>query len=64
MEKETKLQKIIRRAGRFSKLETAIEYHNRANKTAIIHGDDGYYWIVTLGEAELLHKNGYEYAPY
>lgn len=41
--------------------QNAREFSNRTNKaSAIVLGDDGKYWVVTLAEMERLLKAGYE----
>ena len=44
-------------------LRIAKSFIKRTEKpTAIIMGDDGMYWVVTLAEMERLTKAGYELA--
>jgi hypothetical protein len=46
---------------KFSKESTAKSFSSRTIKaSAIILGDDGKYWVVTLAEMERLLKAGYE----
>mgnify|MGYP001002067215 CR=1 FL=1 len=61
--KRTKLEGIIRNASRFKNLHLAKSYAERTIKASgILLGDDGRYWVLPLGQAELLHRHGYEYA--
>lgn len=61
--KETRIEEIIRRAGKFTNLRLARNYANRSIKSSgILMGDDGRFWVLPLGQAELLHRHGYEYA--
>ena len=61
--KMKRLEKIIKYARRSSKLETAKRIASRFIKPAVVVlGDDGYYWIVTIGEAQALERAGYEIA--
>mgnify|MGYP000846364415 FL=1 len=47
--------------GKFIDEQNAREFSNRTKKaSAIILGDDGKYWVVTLAEMEHLLKVGYE----
>lgn len=47
--------------GKFIEERNAREFSNRTNKaSAIILGDDGKYWVVTLAEMERLLRAGYE----
>ncbi|GIW48992.1 MAG: hypothetical protein KatS3mg079_468 [Caloramator sp.] len=64
MASEKRVEEIIRRATRFTNLKNAWDYTYRALKPmTVMHGDDGYYWIVTLGESTILQRLGYEIAP-
>lgn len=64
MASEQRVEEIIRRATRFTNLKNAWDYTYRALKPmTVMHGDDGFYWIVTLGESTVLQKVGYEIAP-
>ena len=48
---------------RFSNFTNAKDFANRATKSmAILLGDDGKYWVVSLGLGEELVKSGYELA--
>lgn len=48
---------------RYKHLGTAIDVSCRAKKAmAVIMGDHNFFWVVTLADAEKLHKAGYEYA--
>lgn len=58
-----KTEKIIKFAAKFKSLKYAQGYANKGRANDIVHGDDGRYWVVTMGEAEYLVKLGYERAP-
>jgi len=46
--------------GKFQKLGTARNFSNRTTKaSAIVLGDDGRFWVVTLAEMTRLEKAGY-----
>ncbi|MCP3943210.1 MAG: hypothetical protein GY710_17220 [Desulfobacteraceae bacterium] len=50
--------------GKFIDRILAEQYSNRTRKmSAIILGDDGRYWVVTLANMERLLRAGYELAP-
>lgn len=47
--------------GKFNNEQTAQNFSHRTIKaSAIILGDDGKYWVVTLAQMERLLKAGYE----
>lgn len=49
--------------GKFNRYATAKSFSNRTNMmSAIIMGDDGKYWVVTLARMETLLRTGYEIA--
>ena len=49
--------------GKFSKLSSANGYSAKTKKpSAVILGDDGTFWVVTLGRMESLLLAGYELA--
>ena len=49
---------------KFNSLSLARSFSNRTKKaSAIILGDDGKFWVVTLAEMERLLAQGYELAP-
>jgi hypothetical protein len=51
--------------GKFSKLGIARQFSNHTIKiSAIILGDDGLFWVVSLANMESLLKEGYELANY
>ena len=47
--------------GKFSKLGTAISFSSRTKKmSAVVHGDDGKFWVVSMAKLDELTKAGYE----
>ncbi len=61
--KNARIEGIIRRASRFKHLHLARSYAARTIKSSgILLGDDDRYWVLPLGQVELLHRHGYEYA--
>ena len=47
--------------GKFNSLSLAQSFSNRTDKmSAIVMGDDGKYWVVTLAKMEELINAGYE----
>ena len=56
-----KLQMAIKQAGRYKHLGTAKNAAvNYLKRSAIIMGDDGYYWVLEAGVAFTLANLGYE----
>lgn len=48
---------------KFNTLGYARSFANRAHKPmAVLLGDDGLFWVVTLGKAAALLRQGYELA--
>lgn len=62
MDKRTKrLESIIRYARRCNSLEAARSIAKRFIKPAVVvKRNDGYFWIVTMGEGGALERAGYE----
>ena len=64
--KETKLEKTIRRAFRFQNLNYAKNFAYRTKKMVVMLGenknDQEEYLVVTMAEASLLEKNGFQWA--
>lgn len=48
---------------RFSTNEIAASFARRGKGNMIVMGDDGYFWVVTMAEAQRLVSAGYELAP-
>ena len=58
-----KLEMIIKGAFRFQDYSLARSFAARTIKASgIILGDDGRFWVLPLGQAEYLHRRGYQYA--
>lgn len=56
-----RLESIIKYARRCNSLEAARSIAKRFIKPAVVvMGDDGYFWIVTMGEGQVLERVGYE----
>lgn len=47
---------------KFSSRALAFSFANRGKGLAVILGDDGKYWVVTMRKAAELEKQGYEWA--
>lgn len=48
---------------RWSTLGLAQAFADRCIKAhAVMLGDDGYFWVVSLGDAERLARQGYQWA--
>ena len=48
---------------KFSSLAIANQFVNQAIKSmAVMMGDDGKFWVVTMADAQRLEKAGYEWA--
>ncbi len=47
--------------GKFNSEQLAKSFSNRTNKmSVIVLGDDGKYWVVTMGYGRKLYNQGYE----
>ena len=57
---EKRLMEIIKNARRVNTEGSARSLASRIKSGTIVLGDDGYYWIVTAGEASILRKDHYE----
>lgn len=56
------IEQVLKRAYRFNHMGTAISFSSRtAFGSAVLHGDDGKYWVCTMADAEWLSKRGYEW---
>ncbi|SNX54868.1 hypothetical protein [Thermoanaerobacterium sp. RBIITD] len=57
-----KIQRIIKAAYKFESRELAFSFANRCIKSmAVMLGDDENFWVVTLADAAVLEKAGYEW---
>ena len=55
------INKIINQCFKFKSLNNTKLFCKDTNKpTWIIKGNDGYYWITTIGYAQILLNNGFE----
>jgi len=55
--------KAIEKIFKFSSLDLARSFANRAEKMQlVILGDDDKYWVASPRVTEKLHKEGYQYA--
>jgi hypothetical protein len=46
---------------KFNTVKSAISFCDRASRSMqIVMGDDGLFWVCTLGKASILEKQGYE----
>ena len=58
---ENKLERILKQVRKFNSFENARSASHRFIKPArVLMGDDGRYWVTTIGEASILEKAGYE----
>ena len=56
-----KVDDIIKNCYKFIDLELAKQFIKGTKKpTCIIKGNNGYYWITTIGYAQVLINNGFE----
>ena len=54
---------VLARAFRFTRRDLAFANADRSGKgRAVLLGDDGRYWVVTLADAARLERWGYEFA--
>lgn len=64
--RETRLEKTIRRASRFQDLTYAKNFAYRTKKMVVMLGinknDQEEYLVVTMAEAALLEKHGFQWA--
>lgn len=55
------INKIINQCFKFKSLNNAKLFCKDTNKpTCTIKGNDGYYWVTTIGDAQILLNNGFE----